>query len=71
LDIRALRLRHEQSVKEIGSGPQRVHALRVVEEIPGHRLAYSHADGKQREAKKADEAQSRDGFPQIAHEITN
>jgi hypothetical protein len=56
LDIRALRLRHEQSVKEIGSGSQRVHALSVMEEIPGHRLADSHADGKQREAKKADEA---------------
>jgi hypothetical protein len=70
LDIRTLRLRHEQSVKEVGSDAHLVRAFRVVKKLPRDGLANANADGKQREATEADEAQSRDGFPQIAHEIT-
>lgn len=71
LDVRPLRLRHEQSVNEIRSGVHLVRVFRVVEKMPRDRLTDAHTDGKQREAKKADEAQRRDGIPQFAHEITN
>ena len=70
-DTRHVRLRHEQSVEAVGSGPHLVRSFPVMEELPRDRLADAHADGKQRKAKKTDEAQSRDGLPQIAHEITN
>ena len=71
LDIRRMRLCHKQSVEAVGSGAHRVDAFPVVEKLPRQRLADAHADGEQREAKKTNEAQGRDGLPQIAHEITN